>query len=307
MEFGGASRPWYKKRKYQFLLLVLAALLLLSFLPYLYHPPLTASQVRLNKTIDYFAHNYNLTTGLIPEFPGSHTFWLYSDNYLAALALSRYDPRNGPTSNFASALETAIGGYRATLPLPQLWNQYTALNSTSTSFNCSMNYHLSWLATNGGDSPGGGRAMLKTTANDQGDTCSSQNYADLLFLQAVYYHRLKNESAAMQFYQRGASDFDGVGIKDLPFKTLGSGSFNAYQTYKLALYLYAGSCLGTQTSDPNYPGLLSILLKQQDNSTGGFYTGYYSLTLPSSPHPNTETTALAALALELIIRPSSSC
>jgi hypothetical protein len=179
-----------------------------------------------------------------------------------------------------------------------------------------MNYHLSWLATNGGDSPGGGRAMLKTTANDQSDTCSSQNYADLLFLQAVYYHRVRNDSAAMHYYQLGASDFDGVGIKDIPFKTMNSSSFNEYQTYKLALYLYAGACLGTQTGDPNYPKLLSILLMQQDNSTGGFYSGYYFgglrsasylLTLPSTPHPNTETTALAALALELLIRPSTRC
>ncbi|MDA4127275.1 MAG: hypothetical protein OK452_08775 [Thaumarchaeota archaeon] len=315
MEFGSASRPWYKKRKYQFLMLVLAALLLLSFLPYLYHAPVTASQTRLNKSVDYFAHIYNLTTGLIPEYPGSHTFWLYSDNYLAALALSRYDPRNGPTSNFASALETAMGGYRATLsPLLQR-NQYTALNSTSTSFNCSMNYALSWAAANGSD-PKGSTAMLKTTANDQGNICSSQNYADLLFLQAVYYHRLKNDSAAQHFYQRGASDFDGVGIKDIPFMTMGSGSFNSYQTYKLALYLYAGACLGTQTNDSNYPKLLSILLMQQDNLTGGFYSGYYFgglrsayylLTFPSTPHPNTETTALAALALEQLIRPSSSC
>lgn len=306
MGFGDPSRPWYKKRRYQFLIFVLAALLLLSFLPYLYHPPVTASQARLDKTIDYFTHNYNFTTGLIPEYPGSHTFWLYSDNYLVALALSRNGPSNGPTSGFASAIETAFGGYWATLPPSLRQNQYTSLNSTSTSFNCSMNYELSWSAANQ-SSTARGTASLKTTANDLDNTCSSQNYADLYFLQAVYYHRLKNDSAAVRFYQLGASDFDGVGIKDKPFNTQGSGSFNSYQTYKLALYLYAGSCLGTQTSDPNYPKLLSILLIQQDNSTGGFNTGYSSLTLPSPPHPNTETTALAALALELQIRPTSSC
>jgi hypothetical protein len=306
LEVGNASRPWYKRRKYQFLIVVLAALLLLSFLPYLYHPPAPPGQIRLNRTIDYFSHNYNFTIGLIPEYPGSNTFWLYSDNYLTALAISRYDPTNGSTSGFASAIVTALGGYRATLPPSLLQNQYTSLNSTSTSFNCSKDYELSWSATNQ-SSTAGGTATLKTTANDLGNTCASQNYADLYFLQAVYYHRLKNDSAAMRFYQLGASDFDGVGIKDIPFMTPGSGSFNSYQTYKLALYLYAGTCLGTQTSDPNYPKLLNILQMQQDNSTGGFNTGYSSLTLPSSPHPNTETTALAALAMELQIKPTSSC
>jgi hypothetical protein len=299
-----ARWPWYKKRKYQFLIFVLAVLLLISFVPYIYQPPLTPSQMRLNRTVDYFAHNYNLTTGLISEFPGSHAYWLYSDNYLAALALSRYDPRSGPTSSFASAIETALSGYRSTLPPSLLRNQYTALNSTATSFNCSSNHELAWYATNGTIN-GTGTSLLKTTSNDLGDTCSSQNYADLYFLQAVYYHRLKNDSAAARFYQLGASDFDGIGIRDLPFVTKDSGSYDSYQTYKLALYLYAGACLGNQASDPNYPKLLSILFREQDNSTGGFYTGYNSLT--PHPTPNTETTALAALALELQVRPSGPC
>ncbi|HEY6283759.1 MAG TPA: hypothetical protein VIW22_07525, partial [Nitrososphaerales archaeon] len=180
----GPPRPFYRKRRYQFLIFVLAALLLLSFLPYLYHPPLTPSQVRLDRAIGYFAHNYNFTIGLIPEYPGSHTFWLFSDNYLVALALSRYGSGNSQASGFASAIETALGGYRATLSPPLLLNQYTALNSTSSSFNCSRSYELSWSAANlVGTSRG--TAMLNTTANDLGNSCSSRDYADLHFLQAV--------------------------------------------------------------------------------------------------------------------------
>src|SRR5713101_4571538 len=178
METGGASKPWYKKRRYQFLIVVLAVLLLLPLIPYHSRAPSTTSQIALNKTIGYFAHNYNATLGLIPEFPGSHTVWLYSDNFLAALAISRYDSANRSTTNFAAVLETVLGGYRATLPASLLQNQYTALNSTSTSFKCSANYVLSWSATTGANLTGGTTA-LKTTANDQSATCSLENYADL--------------------------------------------------------------------------------------------------------------------------------
>ncbi len=41
--------------------------------------------------------------------------------------------------------------------------------------------------------------------------------------------------------------------------------------------------------------------------TGGFFTGYYSNLQHSSPGANTETTALAALALELLEHPKSQC
>jgi hypothetical protein len=308
MVIENASMPWHKKLKYRFLLLVLAVLLILSFLPYLYQPRLSASQLRLNKTIDYFTHNYNLTTGLIPEIPGSHTYWLYSDNYLVALALSRYGPRNGSTSGFASAIETALNGYRSTVPPSLLRNQYTALNSSSASFDCSSNHALSWTGVNLN-----GSAVLMTTANDLGPSCASGNYVDLILLQALYEHRLGNTSSATLFYNNASSHFDGYGFKDLAYISPTSSSFGVYQTFKVALYVYATYCLGVQKSSPDLAAASAILREMQSNLTGGFTTGYASNTLALGPAltpvggVNTETTALAALALEQMISPSASC
>lgn len=269
--------------------------------------PKTREQIALDRAMSYFTHSYDYTTGLIPETQGGSAFWLYSDNYLASLAIVRYAGQNQTLVTFATAIYFVTRGYASTIQQGVLVNQYTALNSTVTSFRCSTDYTLAW-SSNGTALDKGG-TIIKTTVNNGDPSCSTpdQNYADLLFLQAVYYHRLGNMTAALEFYHLGASDFDGTGIKDRPFTTEGSGSFNTYQTYKLALYTYSAVCLGQQTSDSNFPKLEPLLLSQQDNATGGFYTGYYSNTQRASPTGNTETTALAALALELIANPSGTC
>jgi hypothetical protein len=122
----------------------------------------------------------------------------------------------------------------------------------------------------------------------------------------VYYHRLGNSTGALKFYNLGAKDFDGIGIKDAAFTNPGPGQ-GEYQTYKIALYIYASACLGQTKSDSNFTELEHILLSQQDNATGGFYTGYTAGLEHGPSTVNTETTALAALALELMINPVGVC
>jgi hypothetical protein len=200
-----------------------------------------------------------------------------------------------------------MGAYASTMPA-KILNQYEALNSTDASFSCLNNYTLSWSQTGSRSSPETHAAVIETTVNDGSPLCAapSQNYADLLFLQAVYYHRTENSTEALEFYNLGAKDFDGIGIKDAAFTSPGPGH-GEYQTYKIALYIYASACLGQSKSDSNFPKLEPILLSQQDNATGGFYTGYTAGLQHGSSTVNTETTALAALALELLINPIGVC
>lgn len=290
----------------------MVVLVVASFLPPLSPSPLSSNQVRLNKSIDYFAQGYDFSVGLIPETPGSHRFWLYSDNYLAALAISRYDSGNQSTVGFASAIESALGSYASTLPPEATVNQFTALNSTGASFDCTANYTISW-SSGGTVLPATGPVSIMTTSSDQSPACASQNYADLLLLQAVYYHRLGNATEAASYYQAAAKDFDGTGFVDLANQGAASGA-RVYQTYKLALYVYATYCLGEQGRATNLATAENTLLYMQDNSTGGFATSYgASLTSLNAPGvaptsgTNTETTALAALALELMIHPAGTC
>ena len=298
MQTEGVRKPWYRKLRYIVLLVLLLVVLVASFFPYFYHAPVSRNQERLNLAVDYMANSYNSTTGLLPEQPGGHTFWLYSDNYLGVLALERYDPSNSSTTGFASALNAALGGYLVTAPPNVMQNEYTALNSTKAYFACSEPYSIAWAQ--GGKLAGSSASTaIMSTANDLSSKCASENYADLYLLQAVYDHRLGNSSGSSYFYNKASTDFNGVGFTDL------ASNSTLYQTYKVALYVYASSCLG-QTSSASYASAQTVLFGLQDNSTGGFYTGYTG-PAQGSGSVNTETTTLAALAIEQVIEPSSSC
>jgi len=313
VETGRAPTPFYRNWRYIIPVAVLVVLLLVSLFVAVPSAPKNSYQIALDRAIDYFHNNYSSTTGLIPESPGSSTYWLNSDNYLSTLAVSRYDPSNSSTAGFGSALHAALVGYVVTLPPALTQNQYEALNSTSAYFRCSANYMLGW-STGNQSFQGHGPVLLMTTANDLSPACASQNYADLLFLQALYYHRIGNLSAASNLYQSGVKDFDGFGFADVAYSNSSSTSYHLYQTYKVALFVYTTSCLGLQSSSQDIGKATSILMSMQSDSTGGFATSYQpNLTSLNAPQVtpgqgvNTETTALAALALELVIHPLGSC
>lgn len=82
--------------------------------------------------------------------------------------------------------------------------------------------------------------------------------------------------------------FDGVGLRDLPYSQT-----HQYQTYKLALSIYASVVLG----QPVNSAVLSALLRMRA-PTGGLYTGYDAGYSHGSTETNTETMSLAVLALQ---------
>ncbi|MDG6988539.1 MAG: hypothetical protein JRN21_04350 [Nitrososphaerota archaeon] len=287
------------------LIAVVIVVAVVSAYPTTSPPRASPYQRPLDLAVSYFVRNYSPATALVPETPTTQTYWIYSDNYLVALALARYDPQNSSTEAFAGALESAVGAFSLSFPPSLDGNQYEALNSTTASFNCSSNHVLTWSGE-----PPGGTVVYATTSNDGSPACASQNYADLYLLQAVYYHRLGNATAALHYYQLAARDFNGVGIVDLA----NANSPHVYQTYKLALYVYATYCLGEQATATSLSAAEGTLLSLQSASTGGFATAYgpnpTSLSAPGVAPlsgPNTETTALAALALELMINPAGPC
>ena len=98
----------------------------------------------------------------------------------------------------------------------------------------------------------------------------------------------------MAFYDEGVRLFNGTGFVDLPYTQPGP-QHHQYQTYKLALYVYASIAL----DQPINMTVLSILLSMQD-SDGGFYTGYNGSYSSEGTLTNSETTSLAILALESI-------
>jgi hypothetical protein len=287
--------------------IVVAVIAISAFGYFVPSAPKSPNQVALNKTVAYFVHNYDPRVGLISGTPGGNTYWLYSDNYLASLALSRYDSNNQSTTNFALAISQALGGYAATLPQSDVVSQYTALNSTSAAFSCPLTFLLSWSAPPSGQPPGPGSATIETTANNGDSSCASQNYADILMLQAILGHVNGSTAQATIVLQKVRGLFDGTGFADIAFANSNSSSRGVYQTYKLALYVIASTCLGASSTDTSLPTIEGLMLHLQENSTGGFFSGYTSPGNHGSTVVNTETTALASLALKAMLDPSAAC
>ena len=228
--------------------------------------------------VDYLVRNYNATVGLIPEVPGSSTYWLYSGNFLASYALWRCDPSNSTLANIVTNISSTISKYVQTVS--NLLNQYMILNSSIAAFNDSSDYTIAHY----------GDAVINITLNNGTDTLNPSDFADIAFLEALYYHRIGQVQNASDAYQMGASMFDGKGLNDTLFQN--GAQKGQYQTFKLALYVYASKVLGQQFP----PNAETNLLKMQAAS-GGFYTGYDENYSTNGTSTNVETTSLAILAL----------
>ncbi|MGH2638286.1 MAG: hypothetical protein ACRDF4_03230, partial [Rhabdochlamydiaceae bacterium] len=111
-------------------------------------------------------------------------------------------------------------------------------------------------------------------------------------LESLYYAENGNSALENWGYQLAANLWDGNGFNDAPYKADPS---QGYQTSKTALYLIV------QVSEkrPVDANLVNALLEMQNSTNGGFYTGYNSVYNHLSTETNTETTALAILALQM--------
>ena len=116
-----------------------------------------------------------------------------------------------------------------------------------------------------------------------------REYANLGFLGALNEFNQGRKEEARSTFSATLAMFDGSGLRDKAF----SGQ---YETYKLALALYTGARIGAPV--PNAGQLRQALLSMQATN-GGFYTHYRTWKDPEGD-ANTETTALALLALKMV-------
>ena len=264
------------------LLVVLAVFLVCT--PILLSPAIaqsTSTQPAVSAAVNYLVENYNSTVGLIPEVPGGNTYWLYSDNFLAALALERYDrayPGNSTVASVATNIESNLSKYSA--DVPNALNQYMVLNSSIAAFELSNNYFVqSWEG-----------ATISTTINNGTGSLTPSLYADISFLEAIYYSKTGQTKSADDNYQVGSEMFDGKGLTDSVFQS--ESQQGQYQTFKLALYIYASKALGNSVPQSAEDGMLIM-----QDASGGFRTGYYANFSNDMTNTNVETTSLAILAL----------
>jgi len=277
-----------------------------------------ADRAVLDRAVNYLYVNYNHSVGLnyvSPDYPDSdlnNTYFIYSDNYLASLVLRNYNQSNptltGRAKNITNNYTYYLGraGANNTTLLP-FTNQYRVLSEnvfaiSDSAFRGAKDIDLNEdinLSTLIG-------ATVRTTINN-GDRLDPKEFADIAFLQAIY-HKLRDESGAMEDYIDGLSSAvnlsDGMGFKDKPYY-----DHFQYQTYKLALYIYASKLLRQEdynrtAFDRAFHTLLKMQASNEGISDGGFSTGYDSNLEAirgqnGTNGTNTETTSLAVLALIL--------
>jgi hypothetical protein len=221
---------------------------------------------------NYLVANYNSSVGMIPEVPKGHTYYVYSDNFLAAYALAgSSDPTlRAIASNITSTDARMLSG------VPHPASQYQVITSINASFFASNDYVLARP----------GSAVIETTLNNGTSPLNPSSYADVAFLEALYFHWTGDKQYAVAQFDRGAKLYDGRGFNDKAF------SGGQYQTSKLALYDYVGKVLGAVL-----PSDLEDNLEKMQAPDGGFHTGYNSDLSTNGTATNTETTSLAILAL----------
>ncbi len=219
----------------------------------------------------FLAGMFNAELGLLPEFRGSKSYWLFHDNYLAAkvLARSRPDLATGIVAALARHGVTNSGKIEilfdeAAQPLPFRHYQLTNL-----------------LVTNG--------LTIRTEVVTLRALADWDGYADLLLLAALAQSK-NDPAAARRNFERADALWDGKGLADrVVVKS------QRYATYKLALYLLAVRRLQLA---PAHAGEVRVRLLALQNQEGGWDTDYNEALQPLG-FANVETTCLAILALRV--------
>ncbi len=231
---------------------------------------------------------YNPSLGLVRSGPNSRVYYIASDNLLAEKALSSCDPTVSKAINQSissccnkgyDAMHEALLGAGIHVPINNS-AIYTVANSTTSKLFRGVTPTAA----------GGNYTVLREVHNATGifPDCT---YADVTVYTALEL-KLEGNTTGVQ-HERDCLSlmFDGKGLIDESFKD-GSGSEHGiYQTYKLALYLYA-----LQVTGSYYYGEEDNLFRTQ-GPDGGFHTGYDQLGTYAGTQENAETTSIAILAI----------
>jgi hypothetical protein len=256
------------------------ALLIFSALALILHSSFFISQSAIDtqvlpRAVNFLLNQYNSTIGLDAEYPNATTYWLYSDNFLASYVLQNVNPPNTTLVNISTNISRTLSGYLAVVPNPL--NHYMILNSSVFAFYTSANYNVTHI----------GGSTIAITLNNGTSKLNPNNYADIAFLEALYYNKNGQKGEAVSLFENGSSMYNGIGMNDSAFR-------GTYQTYKLALYIYSAEFL-----DQNYSASAETTLLKMQGSNGGFYTGYNACDSTAGTLTNVETTSLAILALSV--------
>lgn len=254
-------------------------------------------------------------------------YWLYSDNYLASNALRNYsnysigdDIYSRTGDNISRQTEVYIEDAQNRGIISDYNNHFMVLTKPAPVFRDLERPGKNLTPPGMVNTSWEVNYNITTDIHNQGKPLDPSEYdyygsngflnpsdnADVAFLGAIYEwnwgnNGTGNEEKAKMFYDVGFGFWDnGKGFNDLTFKNNGS---DKYETYKLALYIYATDLL-RQGHSKSYDDALDTLRAMQQDGTGEFMKGGFSTkyrvndnTPIATDSTNAETTSLAVLAL----------
>ena len=260
-----------------FLMIITIVIFLLSNIGSINAPPTPTSGMSdvIQNGLDYLEVQINPELGLLREAPiaAPNKYWLTNDNSLAAYTFDQFgrtEPRdiiiqsiNQYDSHENNFIEVVMGHVVDMPPrIPE-----------------------AVLITKIGD------ADIWTEKHESDSRYEDwQEYANLGFMMVLNSVNQDNVNLAQEQVLTTMQMFDGKGFRDKAYN-------ESYETYKLALAIYAASKCKVELQDGEK--ILEILLKMQDKN-GGFHT-HYDENLNPMGDTNTETTSFALLALKFLV------
>jgi len=232
---------------------------------------------------------YNPSLGLIRSTPNSSIYYIASDNLLVEKALSSCDPTTSQAINQSISsccdsgydqMHEALLGVRIHIPINNA-AIYTVSNSTAGKL------FRGTSPTNAG----GNYTVLWEVHNATG-TFPDCTYADVTVYTALELRLEGNSTGAQHEMDCLTAMFDGRGMVDEAYKAGSVGEYGIYQTYKLALYLYALQ----KISGTYFYGEEQNLFRLQ-GPDGGFHTGYDQIGTYAGTQENAETTSIVLIAI----------
>src|SRR5437879_5437902 len=200
--------------------------------------PVSSSLIdpKMQAACSFLKSLYNPSFGLVRTTPNSSIYYIASDNLLVEKALSSCNPTTSQAINQSiisccdsgyDQVHEALLGARIHIPINNA-PIYTVANSTAGKL------FRGTSPTNAG----GNYTVLWEVHNATG-TLPDCTYADVTVYTALELRLEGNTTGAQREMDCLTSMFDGKGIVDEAYKAGSAGEHGIYQTYKLALYIYA--------------------------------------------------------------------
>jgi hypothetical protein len=252
-------------------------------------------QEKLQSACSFLKTLYNPALQLVRSTPTSNVYYIASDNLLAAKALSPCDKTTSQAINQSirsccnngyDGMHEVVLGVKITLPI------HTSTTVTVANSSQGKLFRNITPAAAGGD-----YTILWQVHNSSG-VFPDCVYADTTVYTALELKLEGNNTGVQHQMDCLAVMFDGHGMVDEPYKDGTGLEHGIYETYKLALYLYA-----LQTTSAYYFGEQDILLRSQ-GLDGGFHTGYDQQGTYAGTQENAETTSTAMIGMANLSSPT---